>query len=156
MQKIIDELTEILKGLLYVPMQIELGMIASICGSAATYFLGWNNMVEVLVYFTLVDYISGVLASYINLKIKPSSKKGFRGICKKVLIFLLVGISHMLDHLMGQSVLQTVTVWFFIGNEGLSILENADRAGVPIPKKLKEKLEQLKEEKGEENGTHGD
>ncbi len=76
---------------------------------------------------------------------KLSSAVGFRGICRKVLIFLLVGIANILDiHVVGTgSVLRTAVIFFYISNEGVSLLENASHLGLPVPEKIKEVLEQL-------------
>lgn len=151
-----DEIVVSLRTILPTQVQIEWGAIASAMGTIISYALGWNGALEALLCAMVLDYLSGLLAAYINPRMKLDSRRGFRGIGKKIMILLLVSLAHFADGATGQTVVQTIAIWFFLGNEGLSILENAANAGVPIPKKLKEKLEQLKEEKGEENGTHGD
>jgi toxin secretion/phage lysis holin len=90
-----------------------------------------------------IDYITGVMAAVADHKL--SSELGFKGICRKVLIFLLVGIGHILDtQVIGTgSVLRTAVIFFYISNEGVSLVENAAHLGLPIPEKLKAVLEQL-------------
>lgn len=91
----------------------------------------------------VIDYLTGVMCA-INDK-TLSSEVGFRGICRKVLIFLMVGIANILDvHVIRTgSVLRTAAIFFYISNEGISLLENAAHLGLPVPKKIKAVLEQL-------------
>lgn len=100
-------------------------------------------MLYALLAFVVIDYITGVMCAIVDKKL--SSEVGFRGICKKVLIFLMVGIANILDvHVIGTgSVLRTAAVFFYISNEGVSLLENASHLGLPVPKKVKDVLEQL-------------
>ena len=108
------------------------------------YFLGGcDGLLLALVIFAAVDYITGVMCA-INDK-SLSSHVGFRGICRKVLIFLLVGMAHILDsQIIGSgSILRTAVIFFYLSNEGVSILENAAHLGLPVPEQLKEILEQL-------------
>ena len=100
-------------------------------------------MLYALVAFVVADYITGVMCAISDHKL--SSEVGFKGICRKVLIFLLVGIAHILDiEIIGTgSVLRTAVLFFYISNEGVSLLENASHLGLPIPEKLKAVLEQL-------------
>ena len=100
-------------------------------------------MLYALVLFVVVDYITGVMCAAADHKL--SSEVGFKGICRKVLIFLLVGIGHVLDtQIIGTgSVLRTAVIFFYLSNEGISLLENAGHLGLPIPEKLKIVLEQL-------------
>ena len=102
-------------------------------------------MLYALLTFVVIDYITGVMCA-INDK-ALSSEVGFRGICRKVLIFLLVGIANILDvHVIGTgSVLRTAVIFFYISNEGVSLLENAAHLGLPVPQKIKAVLEQLHE-----------
>lgn len=98
-----------------------------------------------LVVFAVVDYITGVMCAVADKKL--NSEVGFKGICRKVLIFLLVGIANILDvQVIGTgSVLRTAVIFFYLSNEGVSLLENAAHLGLPVPEKLKEVLEQLHE-----------
>ena len=133
-----------LKELLPCPTQVEWGAITSVVGTCVSYLFGWDGLTGALLTLMVIDYISGVLAAYINPNLALNSQKGFRGICKKVMI---VAVAHVIDNTVGQTMSQTVVVWFFIGNEGLSIVENAAKSGVPVPQKLCDTLEQLKKEK---------
>lgn len=108
------------------------------------YFLGGcDGLLYTLIAFVAVDYITGVMCA-INDK-SLSSAVGFRGICRKILIFMMVGTANILDvHVIGTgSVLRTAAIFFYISNEGISLLENAAHLGLPVPKKIKEVLEQL-------------
>ena len=117
------------------------------------YFLGGcDGLLYALLAFVVVDYITGVMCAIADHSL--SSEVGFKGICRKVLIFLLVGIANILDvQVIGAgSVLRTAVVFFYISNEGISLLENAGHLGLPIPAKMKDVLEQLhdRSEKGDE------
>lgn len=121
-------------------------------------FMGWflgglDGFVYALIIFVVVDYITGVLAAIIQKKV--SSEIGFKGICKKVLIFCLVGLAHILDTqvIKTGSVLRTAVIFFYISNEGISVVENAARIGLPVPQKLIDVLEQLKEDKTNDEST---
>ena len=108
------------------------------------YFLGGcDGLLYALIAFVVIDYITGVMCA-INDK-ALSSEVGFKGICRKVLIFLLVGIANILDlNVIGTgSVLRTAVIFFYISNEGVSLLENASHLGLPVPQKIKAVLEQL-------------
>ena len=114
------------------------------------YFLGGcDGLILALLLFVIVDYITGVMCSIADRKL--SSEVGFKGICRKVLIFLLVGIANILDvNVIGTgSVLRTAVIFFYISNEGVSLLENAAHLGLPVPDKMKAVLEQL-HKKGED------
>ena len=108
------------------------------------YFLGGcDGLLYALIAFVTIDYVTGVMCAVVDHKL--SSEVGFKGIFKKVLIFLLVGIGHIIDtHVIGSgSVLRTAVIFFYISNEGVSLIENAAHLGLPIPEKLKTVLEQL-------------
>jgi len=108
------------------------------------YFLGGcDGLLIALVVFVAVDYLTGVMCAISDKKL--SSEVGFKGICRKVLIFLLVGIANILDaQVIGTgSVLRTAVIFFYLSNEGVSLLENAAHLGLPVPKKIKTVLEQL-------------
>ncbi len=117
------------------------------------YFLGGcDGLLYALIAFVVVDYITGVMCAIADHSL--SSEVSFKGICRKVLIFLLVGIANILDmQVIGTgSVLRTAVVFFYISNEGISLIENAGHLGLPIPQKMKDVLEQLhnRSEKGDE------
>ena len=119
-------------------------MVFAAVGGWLGYFLGGcDGLLIALVVFAVVDYITGVLCA-INDK-KLSSEVGFRGICRKVLIFFLVGVANILDvQVIGTgSVLRTAIIFFYLSNEGVSLVENAAHLGLPVPEKLKAVLEQL-------------
>lgn len=121
-------------------IQAALAMV----GGALGYFLGGlDGLLIVLLVFMLIDYITGIMCAIKEGTI--SSKAGFNGICKKILILVLVGMSNMLDIYVLQtgSMLRTAALFFYISNEGVSILENAGKLGLPIPSKIKNVLAQL-------------
>ena len=118
-------------------------------------WLGWflggcDGLLYALLAFVVIDYITGVMCAIVDHTL--SSAVGFKGICRKVLIFALVGIGHILDtQVIGSgSVLRTAVIFFYLSNEGVSLVENAAHLGLPIPEKLKAVLEQLhdRSEKG--------
>ncbi len=117
-------------------------------------WLGWflggcDGLLYALTAFAAIDYVTGVMCTVTDKRL--SSEAGFRGIFKKALIFLLVGAANILDaHVVGTGcVLRTAIIFFYISNEGVSLLENAAHLGLPVPEKLKEVLEQLHERSGE-------
>ena len=108
------------------------------------YFLGGcDGLLYALLTFVVIDYITGVMYAIADKNL--SSEVGFKGICRKVLIFLLVGIANVLDvQVIGTgSLLRTAVIFFYISNEGVSLLENAAHLGLPVPEKIKTVLEQL-------------
>ena len=126
-------------------------------------WLGWflggcDGLIYALVAFVVIDYITGVMCAISDKTL--SSAVGFRGICRKVLIFLLVGIANILDtNVIGTgSVLRTAAIFFYISNEGVSLLENAAHLGLPGPGAVKDVLEQLhnRAEKGADDHEQSD
>ncbi|WP_407697161.1 holin family protein [Schinkia azotoformans] len=117
---------------------------------------GFDGFLYALITFVVVDYITGIMVAIIDRRL--SSVIGARGIFKKILIFILVGIAHIIDsRLIGDgSVIRTAVIFFYLSNEGISIIENASRIGLPIPQKLKDVLAQLngKEKDGGSNGIN--
>ncbi|MEN8493485.1 phage holin family protein [Dehalococcoides sp. THU3] len=131
-------------------MSIQLGLSAA--GAYVGYFLGgWDGFLYALVTFVVIDYITGLMVAILDKKL--SSDTGFRGIFKKVLIFVMVGIGHIFDaQLIGDgSALRTAVIFFYISNEGISILENSSRIGLPIPQKIKDILGQLHNKGGSDS-----
>ena len=119
-------------------------LIFAAIGGWLGYFLGGcDGLLIALVVFAVVDYITGVMCAVSDKDL--SSKVGFRGICRKVLIFILVGAANILDaQVIGSgSVLRTAVIFFYLSNEGVSLLENAAHLGLPIPQKLKGVLAQI-------------
>ena len=116
----------------------------TVVGGWLGYFLGgMDGLMITLVVFVALDYVTGVMCAIADKKL--SSAVGFKGICRKVLIFLLVGIANILDaQVIGTgSVLRTAVIFFYLSNEGVSLLENAAHLGLPVPEKIKTVLEQL-------------
>ena len=107
-------------------------------------------MLYALIAFAAVDYITGVMCAVVDKKL--SSSVGFKGIFRKVLIFVMVGIAHVLDaQVIGNgSVLRTAVIFFYISNEGVSLLENASHLGLPVPEAVKVVLKQLHDRAEEE------
>lgn len=145
-----NEVIDMIRQMLPVRKEAVWGAVTGAAGVASEYFFGaWNAALEALVWAMAIDYLTGVLAAYINSQLMLDSRTGFRGICKKIFILLLVSLAHFVDSATGQQIVCTAVVWFFLGNEGLSILENAAKAGVPVPEKLRQTLKQLSTEKAE-------
>ncbi|GAA6491771.1 phage holin family protein [Lachnoclostridium sp. An181] len=129
-------------------------LIFSAVGGWLGYFLGGcDGLLYALIAFVVIDYVTGVMCAIINREL--SSAVGFKGIFRKVLIFLLVGIANIIDvQVIGTgAVLRTAVIFFYISNEGVSLLENAGHLGLPIPEKIKTVLEQLHDRA--ENGKEG-
>ena len=141
------DILSILRSWIPTGTEAQVGAATGAVGAIVSYFLGWNEALEALLVLMVIDYITGLLAAYINPNLQLNSNRGFKGICKKIMILLLIVLAHELEKATGIPAVQSVVVWFFIGNEGLSIIENAAKAGVPIPNKLRSTLEQLQSEK---------
>ena len=119
-------------------------LVFTALGGWLGYYLGgFDGLLYALVAFVVCDYITGVMGAVSDKKL--SSTIGFKGIARKIIIFILVGIGHMLDtHIIGNgSVLRTAVIFFYLSNEGLSLIENATHLGLPVPEKLKSVLAQL-------------
>jgi len=127
-------------------------LVFTAMGGWLGYFLGeYDGLLYALVVFMVADYITGVMCAVYDRNL--SSSIGFKGICRKVLILMLVGIANILDvQVIGTgAVLRTAVIFFYLSNEGVSLLENAAHLGLPIPEKLKEILAQL-HDRAEGNG----
>ena len=118
-------------------------MFTAVGGWLGWFLGGCDGLLYALIAFVVIDYITGVMCAINDHSL--SSEVGFRGICRKVLIFLLVGIANILDvNVIGTgSVLRTAVIFFYISNEGVSLMENAAHLGLPVPEKIKVVLEQL-------------
>ena len=126
--------------LIWTKVQIAITALGGWLG----YFLGGlDGLLIALIVFSALDYVTGVMCAIADKKL--SSEIGFKGICRKVIIFMLVGIAHVLDVnvIATGSVLRTAVIFFYLSNEGVSLLENAAHLGLPVPEKLKDVLEQL-------------
>ena len=122
-------------------------VIFAAIGGWLGYFLGGcDGLLIALVAFVAIDYITGIMCAVADKKL--SSEVGFRGIFKKVLIFSLVAVGHIIDSKLIQNggAIRTAVIFFYLSNEGISILENTAKIGLPIPEKLRGILEQLNKE----------
>ena len=126
-------------------------LVVSALGGWLGFFLGGlDGLLTALIAFVVIDYITGVMCAVIDREL--NSAVGFRGIFKKIVIFTLVGIAHIMDsQVIGSgSGLRSAVICFYLSNEGLSILENSGKLGLPIPERLKEILAQLHNRKDPE------
>lgn len=123
--------------------------INNIISILATYFIYLVGGIDIafvsLIVIMALDYITGVMSAIYNKKL--NSKIGYKGIIKKASYLLIIALSVILDRLLGQTgSVRTLVIYFFVANDGISILENVAEMNIPLPKKLKELLEQLKKE----------
>ena len=124
----------------------------ALLGGTITAFLGgWDLALQVLVLFVVMDYVTGLVAAWYQKDL--NSQVGFCGICKKVLLFIPVAICYALDQVIGQEILRSLAIFFYIANEGLSITENLGLCGVPVPEPLMGALEQLGKRGAGEDGN---
>lgn len=126
----------------------ELWNVIQIGLAAAGAWLGWflggmDGLIYAVIVFVIADYITGVMCA-INDK-RLSSEIGFKGICRKIIIFMLIGVANLIDVYVIKSgaMLRTATIFFYLSNEGISLLENAVHLGLPVPEKIKQALKQL-------------
>ena len=127
-------------------------MAFTVIGGWIGYFVGGvDGLMTALLIFMVLDYVTGLMCAIADKKL--SSAVGFKGICRKVLIFVLVGIGNLVDvYVLGEGgALRTAVIFFYLSNEGISFLENAGHLGLPIPEKLKDVLEQLHDKGGNDN-----
>ena len=119
---------------------------------------GADGLIFTLLAFMIIDYLTGVMCAVSDHKL--NSAVGFKGLCRKVIILALVGVGNLIDtHVIKSgAVIRTAVIFFYLANEGISIIENAAKLGLPIPRKLRMILEQLQERsEGDDNNTiHGD
>ena len=129
-------------------------IIAASVGFIAWFFGGIDGLLQVLIAFSIIDYLTGIIAAALNHEL--SSRVGFRGIVKKVILFMFVGMAHLLDsYLPGDSgSIRAVVCLFYVVNEGISIIENAEKIGVPIPKPLHNMLAKLHDMTSNESESH--
>ena len=127
----------------------KIQMAVAAIGGWLGYFLGgMDGLMIALIIFMVLDYITGLMCAIVDKKL--SSAVGFKGVCKKVLILMLVGVANVVDiHIVGTgSALRSTVICFYLSNEGVSLLENAAHLGLPVPDKLKAILEQLHDRNG--------
>lgn len=143
-----QEVISVLRPLIPCRMEVAWGGFTGVTGVIVTFLFGqWNDALTALAMFMLIDYITGVMAAYMKPRAKLSSKRGLRGIIKKLALMTFVVFAHQLDLAVGQNIFCLLVTYALLGNEGLSIVENLSHCGVPVPKSIKEKLEQLAHEK---------
>ena len=126
-------------------------LVFTAVGGWLGYFLGGcDGLLYALIAFVVIDYITGVMCAIAEKKL--SSEVGFKGICRKVLIFLLVGIGNIIDVqvMVAPGILRTAVIFFYLSNEGVSLLENAAHLGLPVPEKFTVVLKQLHEKSDKE------
>ena len=129
-------------------------MAFTVVGGWIGYFVGGvDGLMTALLIFMVLDYVTGLMCAIADKKL--SSSVGFKGICKKVLILMLVGVANIMDvHVIGTgSALRGAVVCFYLANEGLSLLENAVHIGLPVPERLKDVLAQLHNREDKDNST---
>ena len=129
--------------------------IATIGGGVGWFFGELDGFFYALIAFVVIDYLTGIMCAIVDKRL--SSNVGLRGIFRKVLIFIMVGIAHVIDsQIIGSGdALRTAVIFFYISNEGVSLLENAGHMGLPIPEKLKEVLAQLHNRTEDDKDTEG-
>lgn len=127
-------------------INIVQALFATIGGYIGWFLGGIDGFMYALISFVVIDYVTGLMVAVLERKL--SSAVGFRGIFKKVLIFTFVGIANIIDTYLikNGSAIRTAVIFFYVSNEGISIIENAAKIGLPIPEKLKQILEQLNKE----------
>ena len=126
--------------------------IAGLSALLTYLFGGFDMILSVLLVFVVIDYITGVVGAFCNHNV--SSEVGFKGIAKKFLLLCVVAVAHLVGQATGIAEIRSFVIGFYIANEGISILENAGKLGVPLPKKLIDVLEQLKSKEEEEDATN--
>ena len=118
-------------------------IVPSIGGVFGYLFGGWSTLIHILLAFVILDYLTGLIAGGFGEKL--SSKVGFKGIAKKVMIFALVAVAHLVDQALGDiNMIRDAVIFFYLANELLSIIENAGRTGLPIPDQITNAVEILK------------
>lgn len=133
--------------------------ICALIGGILGFMFGeFDGFITALIVFVIIDYVTGVMCAVAEKRL--SSEVGAKGIMKKVVIFALVAIAHIIDTVIlkgaGGSTFRTMVIFFYLANEGLSITENAAKLGLPVPQKLKAVLEQLNEEERNETTSETD
>ena len=150
LESVLESVLEIGKSIIPVRTEAMWGATVGVMGTIFTFCFGeWSNALQSLAVFIFIDYMTGVMAAYMKPHAELSSKRGLRGIVKKLALVSFVVAAHHLALALGQNIFELVTMYSLLGNEGLSIVENVSLCGVPVPANIKEKLEQLAHEKKE-------
>lgn len=143
-----QELVDILKSTIPVKTELTLGGIAGGAGALSAFLFGeWSNSLQALALFIGIDYLTGVFAAWMKPSAEVSSKRGLKGIIKKLALATYVAFGHGLDVYLNQHVFCQLVTLSIISNEGLSIVENLTICGVPVPASIRKKLKQLGQEK---------
>jgi toxin secretion/phage lysis holin len=135
-------------------MKNIINTMAALVGTAFTWVFGkWDLAIQVLICFMVMDYCTGILKGFVNKQL--SSEVGFKGIARKAVIFVVLIVSVMIDRLLntGSWIFRTIVCYFYVANEGISVLENCTQLGLPIPKQITDALVQLRE--GQKKETKG-
>ena len=137
--------------LIWTKIQIA---VTALGGWLGYYLGGLDGLLIALLVFVVLDYITGIMCAIADREL--SSAVGFKGICRKILIFALVGVGHVLDtQVVGTgSALRSAVICFYLSNEGISLLENASHLGLPVPEKLREVLSQLHNKDHDNNNNN--
>ncbi len=132
--------------------QVTQALVAVVSSIITYMFGGWSTLIQILLAFVAVDYLTGLMSAAVNGEL--SSKVGFRGIAKKVFVFILVAVGHLADLALGtNSIIQDAVCYFYMANEFISILENAGKIGLPVPDILKNAVKALQ---GKEQAANED
>lgn len=133
----------------------NLQLLLSVLGGYIGWFIGGvDSFLFALIAFVIIDYLTGIMGAILEKKL--SSEVGYRGIFKKILVFVLVGVGHTVDLYLVQrgSVFRTAVIFFYLSNEGISILENVSKIGLPIPKRLKQALERFADDSADDSAVN--
>ena len=127
----------------------KIDILIGFIGGISSYLLGkWDILMNTIIIFMILDYVSGMSASWLTKS--WSSEIGYKGLLKKGMIIVMIIISVRLDSILGdETIFRNVVTFFYISNEGISIIENCVKLGLPIPSKIRNALEQIKEENNE-------
>lgn len=148
LESVLESVLEIGKSIIPVRTEAMWGATVGVMGTIFTFCFGeWSNALQSLTVFIFIDYVTGVMAAYMQPRAELCSEKGLRGLVKKLALMTFVAFAHWLDIAVGQTVFATIVIYTLLGTEGLSITENLGRCGVPIPDGIKNKLKQLAHEK---------
>ena len=131
-------------------------VVVAALGTTATYLWGgWDSILIALVAFVAIDYVTGVAAAWVGRRL--SSEASAAGILRKILVFAVVAVAHILDGVTGlqEPMLRTLVIWFYLATEGISILENLAEAGLPIPEPLRQAMERLRGRPDEQAAGRG-
>lgn len=133
-------------------MEKYFNALVAVVATFFTYVFGsWDLALQVLIVFMILDYGTGVLYAFLNNQL--NSEVGFKGLVKKMMILVVLIIGVMVDRILGTGnwVFRTLVAYFYIANEGISLLENVGNIGIPIPNKMRQALEQLNKDDDKES-----